>query len=367
MSGHRFVPWGEIFSYNADGTIVLGARDMGKTFGLREQFLRDYRDGGYRFVAVSRVKERIPKLAAGYFDKIAKDTEDSKLRAWLEDERIGFRYMADRIECGHMLNSGKLSDVKTIGYFVALTKKQNVKEQTYMDVRRIVMDECIIEPDERRYTRYQGDEWGKLANIVDSVTRERPYDEGRKPNIYLLGNACDLVNPWFRELGINEMPTFGYHWYLNKTWLLDYIDPADFAGDYVADKLNGTVSGRMLKHRPESRVSAGNLFDVDDEFVEKRPRGCAYESGYIYRGHVYGFWVDYSTGMGYICDDWCKGDYFPMYALTTEDNKINFFAADKARKALKNIVEMYSLSMLRFSSVGVQTRFMDLLRDFGLK
>ena len=37
----EFYNWQKTLSYNADVTMVIGARGIGKTYGLRLQFIRD--------------------------------------------------------------------------------------------------------------------------------------------------------------------------------------------------------------------------------------------------------------------------------------------------------------------------------------
>lgn len=366
MSKLEFVDWRRIFSYDADGTLVTGARTIGKTFGFREQLLRDWMREGYRFCMLSRTKDRIPKLSRDFFTKVCLDTKDDKIREWLREEHIGFRAVGNIMQIGNVNSKKKLDNVQDIGSFQQLSTVQDAKEDTFVNIRRIALDEAIIEPKDRRYRHYGVDEWGSLANLVQSISRERAGDARHKPNIYLLANACDLVNPWFQALGINEMPDYGFHWYRDKTWLLAHLDPDDYVGTGDA-MLTGTVAGRMLKNTVSGDIAAYNRFNVDDEFVERRPRGADYECGYIYQGHVYGFWIDYVYGIGYICDEWLKSDAFHMYALTTEDNRVNYMAAEYARKSLRRIVDLYGMSLLRFSSIGVKTRFMALLRDFGLR
>lgn len=362
----KYVDWRKIFSYDADGTIVTGARTTGKTFGFREQLLRDWMNREYRFVMLSRTKDRIPKLSRDFFTKVCLDTEDAKIREWLRTENIGFRAVGNVMQIGNVNKKGKLDNIRDIGSFQQLSTVQDAKEDTFINVRRIALDEAIIEPRDRRYRRYGVDEWGSLANLVQSISRERAGQEAHKPNVYLMANACDVVNPWFQALGIYEVPEYGYHWYRDKTWLLAHLDPSDYEGT-GADMLTGTVAGRMLKGTRSADTAAYNRFSEDLEFVAKRPRFADYTCGYIYRGHVYGYWIDYVGGHAFICDEWLQGDNFPMYALTTEDNRVNYIAADYARKSLRQIMDLYGQSLLRFSSVGIKTRFMALLRDFGLR
>ena len=60
-------PWRETFSYNADVTMVIAARNE-------------------RFVSVARYKSTIAFKAAGYFEKVLQDTEDEKLIEWRDAE-----------------------------------------------------------------------------------------------------------------------------------------------------------------------------------------------------------------------------------------------------------------------------------------
>lgn len=362
-----YYDWQKTFTYDADVTMVIGARDVGKTFGLREQFLRDYMRDGSRFVALSRTKARIPKLSAGFFDGVIAKTEDNKLQEWINEERPVFRTSLSRMQVGHTLNNGKASDFKDIGYFVALSRKQDAKEETFVNVRRLVLDEAIIEPDERQYSRYQRDEWGKLASIVDSCSRERPDQTAHKPNVYLLANACDLVNPWFQELGINTIPEYGRHWYRNKTFLLDYVDPSAYEGDYADAKLDGTVSGRMLRGRSGAKSYAQNAFEVRLDLVADRSANARYEEGFIYRGQIFGVWVDVKQALTFITPTFAQGIYRPMYALTSEDNRINYLTAKKAEKALRDLVQLYSVGAIRFTTPAIQESFLRMLRDFGVR
>lgn len=363
----NFYDWQTTLTYDADITMVIGMRDVGKTFGLREQLIRDYLREGNRFVALSRNKTRIPKLATGFFDGILAKTQDHKIREWIEEENPVFRVSLSRMQVGHKLKNGKASDFTDMGYFVALSRKQEAKEETFVNVRRLVLDEAIIEPDERQFSHYQVDEWGKLASIVDSCSRERPDQATHKPNVYLLANACDLVNPWFQELGINEIPDYGRHWYRNKTFLLDYVDPADYADDYAGEKLNGTVSGRMLRGRRGSQASAANAFEVRTDFVAEKPKSACYTEGFIYRGSVFAVWIDYRTGLTYITSRFVKTIVRPMYALTTEDNSVNYITAKHAEKALRDLVQLYSIGTLRFESPSIQEKFLRMLKDFGVR
>lgn len=355
-------PWRETFSYNADVTMVIAARNVGKTFGLREQFLRDIAARNERFVSVARYKSTIAFKAAGYFEKVLQDTEDEKLIEWRDAEKPCFQLVNNVYKMGHVLESGKKADWQTVGYFVHMSVKQDAKERTFMNVRRIELDEAIIEPEDMRYRSYLRDEWGNLASIVNSCTRERAGIT-QKPNVYLLSNAANIVNPWFIELGIDTVPAYGKHWYRNKTFLLDYVDPSRFKQHDASD----TVAGRMLQGRAGGAMASSNVFEgATLELVEKRPRSAQYECAFIYRGKVFAIWTDWTFGMSYVSSKFVEGAG-SMYALTTRDNKVNYIAAKAARRAMAQMIERYGYGQMRFESIALREGFAAMMRDFGVR
>ena len=61
----KYYDWEKTLSYDADVTMVIGARGVGKTFGLRRQFIRDYLRHEWRFVEVTRYKNELSGVSDG--------------------------------------------------------------------------------------------------------------------------------------------------------------------------------------------------------------------------------------------------------------------------------------------------------------
>lgn len=355
--------WNETFTYNADVTMVIGKRDVGKTFGLREQFLRDFINHGERFCAVVRYKEDISRVAKGYFEAISIATEDAKLKRWFATKRPVFRLEGLDYKIGFADNNGKTRDWRVIGYFAYMSVKQASKERSFSRVRRFVVDEAIIEPEDLRYRHYLNDEWGRLQSIVQSATK---VDLGRcEPNVYLLGNAVDLINPWFEKFRVNQVPEYGKHRYMNGLVLLDYVDSSLYTTKN--DREGGSLASRMLSGEKQTASLLENRFITDtQEFIEKRPRSAAYECAFIYRDKIYGIWTDWARGISYVTNK-CVKNAGCVYALTTQDNRVNYIAAKHARKSLMEFADRYGLGIVRFESIGLREGFIRLLRDFGVK
>lgn len=352
-----FYDWEKTLSYDAPITGVFGARDIGKTFGLREQMLRDYFKDGYNHVEICRYAKQVPRVCAGYFDKVARDTRDENLKKKLYGAR--FRYQGREAFIGFPDGDKKYKWDKILSV-VALTESQDLKKQTFSHVRRVVMDEAILEANDR-YHDYLPNEYAKLANLMDTIARQQP-GEKTDVRLYLLGNAVDLINPYFAHFGIDEAPAFGYRWYAGKLFLLHYPDP----GGYGQKKLDTTLAGRMIKGTSEEASTAFNRFSNDSKtFIAKKPPRAKFTFGVVYRGESFGVWCDYDGGRYYVNKKIVETGG-PVFALSTEDHKPNYIVAKRANPMLKRFSEFYCLGVVYFDKASTRERFNDVLALFGV-
>ena len=65
-----YYDWHTTLSYDADITMVIGPRGVGKTFGLRKQCIEDFQKRGSRFVEVVRYKNELASVSDGYFNRL---------------------------------------------------------------------------------------------------------------------------------------------------------------------------------------------------------------------------------------------------------------------------------------------------------
>ncbi len=361
----KYYDWHKTLSYDADVTMVIGARGVGKTFGLRTQCIRDWIKDKSRFVEVVRFKNELADVADGYFNRVG-DQRIFEKYIFRTDAKAG--YIAEKPSKEDAENKKVKPQWHKICYFVALTEAQKKKKKTYDNVRRIIFDEAVLEKSDR-YHNYLPNEHGILANLVDTVSRERADTESIRPRVYLLGNACDLSNPYFAYYGVGTDLKFGYRWYNNKSFLLHYAD----AGDYAAEKLTGTVAGRMMQGSEAAKVAVSNEFvGVTNEFVRRKPARAKFSFGIVCNKKEYGIWLDLQGGYYYVTDRMPKNakstDFDkPIYALTADDNRINYIAAKRADKTLKYFAEMYYMNIVRYDTVQVKSDFMEVLSMFGIR
>lgn len=351
----NYYDWQKTLSYDADVTMVIGNRGVGKTYGLRKQCVKDFIKDGSRFVEIVRFQNELFDVADGYYDRI-KDDDDFKDYEFRTDKR--YAYIAKK----PAKKSTKL-EWRIAGYFLAMTTAQQKKKKTFNKVRRIILDEAVLERTDR-FHNYLTNEFSILANIVDTVSRERADTDSLRPRVYLLGNACDIANPYFAAYHVPTNLKFGYSWHAKKTFLLHYVD----SGDYGQEKLAGTVAGRMMAGTTEGMVAAENKFVVtNDEFIQKKPSTAKFMFGVICNGKKFGIWVDMQQGYYHVSPKIPKNTSRPVYSLTRDDYSINYVAAKRADPVMKSIGEMWYMGLIMYENIQIKIDFGDVLELFGVR
>lgn len=351
----EYYDWNKTLSYDADVTMVVGARGIGKTYGLRLQFIRDWIKDGSRFVELVRHKNELSDFSATYFNRIS---ENEEFANYVFKTSPRYAYIAEKPK------KNKKPKWHLIGYFGALTEAQAMKKRTYSKVKRMLLDEAVIDKRLDRYHNYLPNEFGILANILDSVSRERAETvNSERVRVYLLGNACDLLNVYFAAYGINEQPRFGYSWHKNKTMLLHYVKDID----YATSKSKGTVAGRMLANTVDEAVASGNEFITSSkDFVYRKPKWAKFHFGIVYRELRFGVWADFREGYYYVTDK-IPNNAEPIFALTASDNKVNYIMAKRAEGVMRDFADMYYVGIIRYETPYIKERFIEVLNLFGVR
>lgn len=348
--------WVKTMSFDADITIVAGGRDIGKTFGWRGAVFNDFVKRGKTFVDVSRFDKAVPSVMSGYFDKLLD-------KNYLGIRDYEFRNVKRTIECRKRSSMKKNpNEWRTFGYFVSLPMFQDIKRGTFTRVRKIGMDEAIIDKELDAVHDYWPNEWRLLQNVVDSCSRERGDErQGDKPRVYLMGNAVDLMNPYFVACGIRAVPPFGYSWYRNKTVLLDYIDSDTYKG-FKEMRVN-TVAGRMMQGTGDAERLIENKFDAgNDDYIARKTPSAKCRHRFLYNGKMIGVWLDMREGYWFISWKWSDDRSVSTYYITDRDRTVNYLNARLARPLLKELRKCDDLGIVRYSDPGIMAQFREMLR-----
>lgn len=352
----RYYDWQKTMSYqtgtNGEICLVIGAKDIGKTFGLRLKCIERFISNGEKFCEICRTNEELKAVQAGYFDKLQNDGFFSD---YVFKSEKGCGYIAKRPK-----SIGAKPKYELICYFVALTNFQREKKRTYVKPRRFIFDECIIDSKDR-YHRYLPDEFLILANVLDSISRQQPGDDYHY-NVYLLGNAVDLTCPYLRSLGISKLPEFGYSYYRQKTVLLHYVEPWD-----SRDRQAYTLVGRMLAGHDESSVIFDNVFhDETNGEIMKKTSNSKYKFAFKWGRVVFAIWVDAKRGLWFITDKLPNGAT-NVYTLTKRDSSINYQVVQKSSGLMQMLMKFYYVGGLRYESPSIREGFFEILSFLGIK
>lgn len=355
MSEHKFYDWDKTMSYQTgiqgEQCLVLGAKDIGKTFGLRVKCIKRYLSHGEIFCEICRTENEVKVVAPGYFEKIV--------------EKGFFEKHLFKVEkkCGYIAKrpaEGQKPEWELICYFVALSSFQAEKKRTFRRPRRFIFDEAVIDVKDR-YHHYLPEEFFILSNLLDSISRQQPKDD-YVYNVYLLGNAVDLTCPYLRYYGITKIPKFGYHFYRDKTVLLHYVEPWD-----ADDRRAYTLVGRMLQGYDEAKIMFENEFeDTTGKEIAKKSSNAQYRFAFSWGKMRFGIWVDHKRGIWYVTSKVPKGAE-NVYTLAKRDSSVNFNMLEKASPLCQFLVKVYYVGGLRYESPHIREAFFEILSFLGIK
>ena len=172
-----WVNWDYLLSQEASIISVVGARGVGKTYGLFKKLMLAKK----KFIYLRRLKSQIDqcsKVEGSPFKKLNQDL-DRDVKPFSSGGIVLFR------------ETDKEGDIAAAG--VALSVVANVRGIDFSDYDYIVFDEFISSIGERPIKN----EFESFLNFYETVNRNREL-EGRDPvKCIMLGNANTLVNPYF--------------------------------------------------------------------------------------------------------------------------------------------------------------------------
>lgn len=336
---------------NAEFVLIVGGKNIGKTFNVRIDCIRDAIENGRRFVEISRSKDEMQAVAAGYFDRIVKEGIFPG-KVFKTDGRCG--YWALDVQDAE-------PDWKICCYFASITLFQRTKRQSsYVDVCNAIFDEFVIDRRDR-YHRYVPGEFSILLNMLDSIFRPFPGD-GVKRYVYLLGNACDFSCPHLQLLGIDKPPKYGYTFFKNKSVLLHYVEPWD-----ADERRRDTIIGRLLEGSDEGSMVFDNVFDTGpDGDIQAKTAAARFAFGMVFESARFGIWSDLDECLFFVTRKIPK-DAKNVYALTKKDGTVDYAVIRKSEDMLQTLVKIFYARGLRYESVGVRESFFRVLDFLGIK
>ena len=172
-----WVNWDYILSQDEKFIAVVGARGVGKTYGIFQKLIKERKP----FIYLRRLKSQLDqcaKLEGNPFKKLNTDL-GTDIKPFSSGGTVSFR------------QTDKTGELFAVG--VALSVVANVRGVDFSDIDYIVFDEFIASAGERPIKN----EFAAFLNFYETVNRNRELSGKPAVTCIMLGNANTLVNPYF--------------------------------------------------------------------------------------------------------------------------------------------------------------------------
>lgn len=169
-----WVNWDYIITQGAAFTMVVGARGVGKTYGIMKYCI----EHDIPFIYLRRLKTQLELCASVDGNPFNKLNTDLEMNIRPQNTRAGVVFADGE---------------KTIALGVALSTVANVRGFDYSRFNMIIFDEAIASDGERPIPK----EFNVFLNFYETVNRNRELTGQDPVRCVLLGNANRLTNPYF--------------------------------------------------------------------------------------------------------------------------------------------------------------------------
>lgn len=305
----------KMLSYNRILNFIIGARGIGKSFGMKVYPIKRFIKHGEQFIYVRRYKPELKKVT-NYFNDVASHFPGHEFKV------KGREFYID----------GKLA-----GWAIPLSTWQSEKSNAYPHVSTIIFDEFIREKDNSGYIP---NEVEALLNLMDTVFRDR-----ENVRCVCLSNAVSVVNPYF--LYFDVVPNTKKRYNAYKNILVEIPDSKDFSEERRKTKFGSLIDGTEY-----GEMSLDNEFVNDsDVFIDKRSKNSKFSFAVIYKGMTMGVWVDMNEGLLFLSQDYDPSSKL-IFAMSAEDLSENamMMSGWKNNYYLKKLVNAFMNGYLRFDN-----------------
>ena len=318
-----------VLSYNAFINFLIGERGVGKTYSTTKFFVNQFKKKGYQFAYIRRYKTELKKAIPKFFDSMIKDDV-------FPDDNL--YHKGDTFYCNHHV----------IGYAMTLTTAQNLKGDNFPNVKYIMFDEFIIENGQHHYLQ---DEVVNFLGLIETIARTRDI------NIFMLGNAVNIVNPYFLFFNItlpynNDIATFK-----DGLILVQYMKNKEYR-----DFKKKTKFGKLVAGTSYEAYAIDNIFQNDNkEFIEKKTGSSKCSFSIRYKNNIYGIWLDYNEGKLFVSNSYNSNGI--IFACTKNDMTPNTMLLSIAKNynSWKVFIKNYKLGNVYYETLKIKLAVEDIL------
>lgn len=350
-----YYDWNKILSYDAQITIVVGARGIGKTYGIRKHCIKnDFLKRGKKYVEIVRYKNQVPSFLRNYFSRLSLDPD-------LQDYE--FKTEGDT---GYIRKKSKdeknKNEWQVLMWCLALTDSQKLKTRTFDNVKRIIFDEFILDRKMKQFYKYLPCEVATLQDLIDTISREtEETQEKDKVRVVMLGNALDALNPYFvhfdlyRGLQKGQIKRFN-----NKRGVLHYVEVPD---DYKQMKQNSVAFA--FDDKQQADIAANNEFYLmkDSDFIVPKTERAKCMCNIRDSNGVISLWYDIQENKLFCIDKELQD--VPNIAITGDVANTQNIIARRTNKIIKLMIDLYYVNCLFYDSKATQLKVFNILQRYA--
>lgn len=319
----------KVLSYNAFLNFLIGERGVGKTYSTTKFFINQFKKKGYQFAYIRRYKTELKKAIPKFFDSMIKNDEFPEDNLYHKGETF---YCNDQV----------------IGYAMTLTTAQNLKGDNFPNVKYIMFDEFIIENGQHHYLQ---DEVMNFLGLIETIARTRDI------NIFMLGNAVNIVNPYFLFFNISLPYNNDIVTYKEGLILVQYMKNQEYR-----DFKKKTKFGKLVAGTTYEAYAIDNVFQNDNkEFIEKKTGSSKCSFSIKYKNNIYGIWLDYAEGKLFVSNSYNSNGI--IFACTKNDLTPNTMLLSIAKNynSWKVFIKNYKLGNVYYETLKIKLAVEDIL------
>ena len=333
-----FYSFRRVLSYNGVYVFVIGGRGLGKTFGAKENAVKDAIYKGKQFIYLRRYAKELSKARATFM---------ADLRAKGKFPNHDFRITGYTLEFAHISTAkDKKREWKVAGYFQALSTTQGEKSTAFPYVYTIIFDEFIIE---KGMIRYIPDEATALTNFYNTVDR---YEDRVK--VLFLANSVSIDNPYFIEYGIEPKAEDEFIQLMDGFIVCHFPDSQEFK-----DEVFKTRFGKFIAETEYADYAVGNGFkDNHDNLLQIKGSDANYAFTLETNKGIFSIWKDYTMRTWYIQERRPKSEI--VFTLLPEKMKTGKTLLFKNDTLIQQLRTSFRQGKVNFDKPKSRNAFIDI-------
>lgn len=330
--------------------IVTGARSFGKTYAFKKRGIKNYLERKetwcYLRTFDTTLDEMLKKNAEPFFSDVERNREFPG---------YCFRTHGRLMQLAKIPKDGKNPKWETFGVFAAITTFDAKKGATNAHMTMIVYDEFISEKGNIGYPPLVVD---KLMNVWETYDRRE-----NRTKIYMLANAADEVNPFFRAWNIAPIPKGTTRKFPVGSSSAFYQNAYSAEFQKAADD---SAIGAFTKGTSYARYASDNEFKTHTGlFVADKPKNCRCAYTIVFRGETFGVWNPMKPGNVYITRKGSKDSL--QIVLSRDDMRPDYVMLELRTPILKHLMHRYRMGCLFFDSDGTRELFHEIMLRLGIR